>query len=130
MKSEKQLLADKLVKKFIDNYYNIIGTKPIVSYSVKESIHTLNEIYNVVNEAFKLKEKQDDISISDINREPSFVLYRNIYFSIARDHGYSLNSIGKLVNKDHATVYHGCKCISETSILKKELKEKLMLINK
>jgi chromosomal replication initiation ATPase DnaA len=122
---EKKALAETLVSNFTTKFQEAIGTKPIVKYSIDSNAPTINEVYNVVNDHFKIVMNNDEVSICDNIKKPEYVKYRNIYFSICRDFEYSLTSIGKVVKKDHATVLYGSKKITETSELKKELKSKL-----
>lgn len=123
---QKQQLAEKLVSNFINKFEAAIGTKPIVKYSIESDIPTLNEIYNAVNEHYRAKERQEDISIADDHRDISVVYYRNIFYSISREYKYTLNAIGQIVGRDHATVLHGSRQISEANELKLKIKQELL----
>jgi len=125
---EKKDLADKMVSNFISRFREAVGTTPIVTFSIVNDAPTINEIYNVVNTCFKKhmgRFSKKEVSISDDNREFDYIKYRNVYFSICRDFGYTCESIGSVVGKNHATVLHGCKRVKEGSELKKEMLEKL-----
>ena len=71
----------------------------------------------------KTVEHVTGLSLTKNTRKREYVYARFIYFYLARKYGKkefiidgcvkyydcSLDSIGKLINKDHATVIHGCK---------------------
>ncbi len=127
--NERHKLAEKLVKNFIANFHQTIGTIPNVQYSVNTDTPTLNEIFNIVNSYYKTKESNPDVSICDNTKTGLITYYRGVFYYIARQCGYSLNNIGKVVNKDHATVLHGSKQIRATNelVIKiiQQLKEQL-----
>ena len=63
----------------------------------------LQLIYNSIS-------KTSGIDIAEKTRRREVVWLRNIYFYFAKKHTKaSLEKIGKLVNRDHATVLHGIK---------------------
>ena len=48
--------------------------------------------------------------IPEVSRKRKYVIYRHAFFVAARKHStLSLATIGKILNKDHATVLHGIK---------------------
>ena len=68
-------------------------TKKINSFTIKKAVES------VFNTKLSVKTRKRDV-----------IYMRCIYYKLCRDLTYeSLNSIGKQVNKDHATVHHGLK---------------------
>lgn len=62
------------------------------------------ELKRIVNDAFLV-----DIEIE--SRKRDVVDARKVYSKILRDSGYSYESIGKTINKNHATIMHYVKTI-------------------
>ncbi len=70
---------------------------------VKSYSKELNEIYNFVNEYFR-------VDIADKNRSNHYVDLRTLYYKMATDHTLAtVQEIGALVNRDHSTVVHARK---------------------
>ena len=68
-------------------------TKKINSFTIKKAVES------VFNTKLSVKTRKRDV-----------IYMRCIYYKLCRDLTFeSLNSIGKQVNKDHATVLHGLK---------------------
>ena len=116
----KQELANKMVSNFVNNFVETFGVKPNVKYSVDYNTPTLNEIAETVDR--HLQAKYPNRSIFDKSKLSEILRYRYIYFSIAREFGYTFASIGMLANKDHSTVVHGCKQVHKSN----ELRVKIM----
>ena len=114
-------LANKMVNNFINNFRETFGVKPKVFYNINYNIPTLNEIFDCVNEQYKLIEPNG--SIENKSRDGIVILYRSIYYKIAKDFGYSLSSIGSLTSQDHSTVLHGLKKVKDNSPLKIKILE-------
>tara|TARA_B100001057_G_scaffold20991_2_gene19431 strand:- start:1171 stop:1569 length:399 start_codon:yes stop_codon:yes gene_type:complete len=74
------------------------------------------EIQKYVNEHFKL-------DITKKTRIKNYVEARYIYFKLCQDFGETrtLSSIGQSINKDHATVLHGLKTISDWMLYDQKL---------
>ena len=61
----------------------------------------------------EIVESYFEISISRNTRKRQYVEARAIYFKLCRDFTQlSLEQIGKSVNRDHASVLHGCRSIN------------------
>ena len=61
----------------------------------------------------EIVENYFEISISRNTRKRQYVEARAIYFKLCRDFTQlSLEQIGKSVNRDHASVLHGCRSIN------------------
>lgn len=45
-------------------------------------------------------------------RDAEIVRARQIYCYLAKEMGYTYKKIGAIINRDHATVIHGCKVVS------------------
>ncbi len=116
-------LADKMVNNFINNFRETFGTKPKVVYNINYNIPTLNQIFDCVNEQYQLIEPNG--SIENRNRDGILILYRAIYYKIAKDFGYTLTSIGSLTSQNHATILHGIKKVKDNSPLKMKITETL-----
>ena len=61
----------------------------------------------------EIVESDFEISISRTTRKRQYVEARAIYFKLCREFTQlSLEQIGKSVNRDHASVLHGCRSIN------------------
>ena len=61
----------------------------------------------------QIVESYFDLSISRNTRKRPYVEARAIYFKLCREFtNFSLEQIGKSVNRDHASVLHGCRSIN------------------
>ena len=79
---------------------------------------------NSINNTFNIK-------IQDKTRRRDVVYPRAIYYKLASDFsGESLASIGRTVNKDHATVLHACKTVNNLADTDKRFKGYLVDIEK
>ena len=65
----------------------------------------LSLLYSIIGDHFLL-------NLSTRSRKREYVDARNIYYKLSRELlGHTYDSIGELVNKDHASVIHGIKCL-------------------
>lgn len=112
----KQEQADKMVNNFVNNFVETFGYKPKVQYKINLNVPTLNEIFEAVNKELQIL--HPDKSIDDKTKETIVLKYRYLYCSIAKEFGYTLVSIGKLIDKDHSTVTHSVKQIQKTNELR------------
>ena len=80
----------------------------------------MESLKNVVNRVF-------DLDIMEKSRERSYVYARYVYAKILREKGFSMQDIGKSLNKDHSTIVHYCKQIEFIVKQDTELAEKYLL---
>jgi hypothetical protein len=57
-----------------------------------------------------VKEVIERYKLATPNRARPLIYMRSILYTKLRDNKWTLQQIGKLFNKDHATVLHGLKC--------------------
>jgi hypothetical protein len=72
------------------------------------------ETTNILQEAEELKAVIKKVFGVDINlntRKRAYVDARRVYAKLLRDQGYSLESIGRTIGKDHATIIHYIKSV-------------------
>lgn len=62
-----------------------------------------------INTIKQAVEQYYNIDLTTVSRERQFVHARAIFFKICRNQNHSFHSIGNAINKDHATVMHGCR---------------------
>lgn len=77
----------------------------------------MQELKEIINEVFLV-----DIEIKSSKRE--VVDARKVYSKILRDRGYSYESIGNTINKDHSTIIHYIKNIEYLLSYDQILREK------
>jgi hypothetical protein len=77
----------------------------------------MEELKKIVNDVFL-------IDLMSSRRERTIVDARKVYSKILRDEGISLESIGKSINKNHATVIHYIKDLHSILSYDKELRDK------
>ena len=77
----------------------------------------MEELKKIVNDVFL-------IDLMSNRRERTIVDARKVYSKILRDEGISLESIGKSINKNHATVIHYVKDLHSILSYDKELRDK------
>lgn len=99
----------------------------------KQSYFT--DLKNNFNNVKKIVEMVMEVDIFVNNRKRAVVEARMIISSMLREMGYSLNTIGNLIDKDHATIIHYNKKLSslmevDRVLLRKYLKCKEMIILK
>lgn len=120
---DKKQLAERMVRNFINNFHETFGVKPKVVYKVDYSIPTLNQIYDLVNEEFQ--NACPGHNLDEKNRTANFIKYRGIYYSICTYFKYSLHSMCRLTDQNHATALNALKQIKENSPLKTKILQQL-----
>lgn len=89
-----------------------MGRQKVKSYS-KE----LNEIYNFINDKFRL-------DISDKKRSNHYVDLRTLFFKMATDYtSATVHEIGSVVKRDHSTVVHARNNLFDYVMSKTVIKE-------
>ena len=62
--------------------------------------------------------------ISDKRRDAEIVKFRTLYFKLAKQTTHwSLQKIGNMVNRDHATVLHACKTVDNLAFTDKQFRK-------
>lgn len=112
----KQEEINKFIDAFILECKERFDIVPLITiqYKLDKSIRSipLSEIIRIVNnKLFVDNPKYFPLGIKTKGRDKVLVLYRYIYFVIARNLKYGLKEIAESVDKDHATVLHGIKQI-------------------
>lgn len=104
--------AYEVISKFKDEFYLRFGVVPAVMYKFNHTNYfpvTMQELEEICN---MFVEDQDNYNIMDRTRRRSIVQIRHIFFYIGVKMGYTLTSLGKYLNYDHATVIHASKVVS------------------
>lgn len=65
-------------------------------------------------------------NLLETTRVQNFVLGRQMLMKKLKDSGYGYTEIGKLLNKDHSTIIHGVRAITEKIGINSELKDKYL----
>jgi hypothetical protein len=114
---EKYENAKQLVQEFQTLFKSMFNTTPLVLYELDDlklpSI-VLNELEIIVNNVYK-REFPDIPNVEGIRSKKrlfTIIMFRYIFYKIAREMGYPLMVIGKYLGFDHATVLHGTRCIN------------------
>ena len=100
-------IPSKKAKKTRVRYYNTISSystdvKPISNIDKLESL--LTTVCNKLG--ITIEEAKGTI------RDAEIVRARQIYCYFAREMGYTYKKVASIINRDHATVIHGCKVVS------------------
>ena len=111
-KEYKKVLEEKLIKEFIERFYEKLGYYPVVmtkDNSQKYKSLKLNELEKCFDKFLPILGSKK-ASLSTRNRSRSVVELRFMFFYIARLMKYSLTEIGKYLGDfDHTSVIHGIK---------------------
>ncbi len=114
------MAANEMVNTFATDFKARFGVSPHIYYNLKgkdtKVILTLNEIYEICNNIYKQDSpiyvgKEQGLKVK--SRDRITVLYRQVYFKLARNMSYPLAYVSGMVNKHHSTVIHGIKLIDE-----------------
>lgn len=116
MSKNKKDLANEMIIAFAKEFYKVIGTYPLVSYSLSQRVLMkipLVELEELVNQIFEENYSDQYLynGIRNRTRKRPTVTFRQLYMKIAADMGYGLESIGASIGFDHATVIHAKKQI-------------------
>ena len=117
-KEEKiQFKIDNYIQEFKEGFIKKFNIIPEVTYEgykplVKLNLGELEECCNIVLE--KIKSPEDDFSqgLRTKSRRRNLVTVRQCYYKLARDMGYSFETIGGFLSFDHATVVHGVNTVN------------------
>lgn len=115
LKARREKIDDdayEIISKFKDDFYLRFGVVPSVIYKFNHSDYfpiTLNELEEICNLFVVGK---DYYTIKDRVRKRHVVMIRQIFYYLSVNMGYSLVSVGKYLNYDHATVIHAVKVVS------------------
>lgn len=124
IKEYKKNESKELINNFIEEYYTLTGSRPIVSLIKgillvkildKELMKkiTLSELEDIINKFIPINFKIENkiiLSIKHPSRKIHLVELRHIFSHIARKMGYTLTEIGDyLNNKDHTTVINSLR---------------------
>ena len=86
----------------------------IVTTEHKPKYHA-EDLISIVQDIFKkdvyIHEPIRMMGLRNKSRKREVITYRQCIGVILRDRDYSLTYIGNCLNQDHATVFHGIKCI-------------------
>jgi hypothetical protein len=115
-KEQKEQELNKFIDDFILDCKNKFDVVPLVSiqYKVNKNFRCipLSEIIRIVNnQLYVNNSKYFPLGIRTKGRDKVLVLYRYIYYTIARNLSYTLKEIAESVNKNHASVLHGIRQI-------------------
>jgi hypothetical protein len=130
----KKVNANTFTQVFIKDFFNRFGIYPEVRYTFDHNSLKRLSLGTILEDIQKIADKDTALEglerdLSSKCRKSRLVAYRYIYFKIAHDMGYSLESIGALVDRDHSTVIHGLRCIeSRIEVGDKPAKALLMLV--
>lgn len=108
--------ASLYVARFKWMFRRKFGCTPLVKYKLGLKYFNgikLEELAHIVN--IKLQEKSPTPlpnGIATRCRYRYIVEYRHMFFKIAKDMGFGVVAIGKIVDYDHASVVHGAKSIN------------------
>jgi len=114
---QKYESAKELVEEFQTLFKSMFNTTPVVLYELddlKLPSMVLNELEIIVNGVYK-REFPDIPNVEGIRSKKRLfttIMFRYIFYKIAREMGYPLTVIGKYLGFDHATVLHGTRCIN------------------
>lgn len=130
-KEEKiQFKIDEYIQVFKENFIKKFNIVPEITYQgykplVKLNLGELEECCNIVLE--KIKSPEDDFSkgLRTKSRRRTLVTVRQCYYKLARDMGYSFETIAGFLSFDHATVVHG---VTTVNIYRKQGVEQVVLI--
>jgi hypothetical protein len=111
--------ASNLIEKFKSEMTQLTGIEPVVIFSLNEaepmSPLMLEELENMMNahcrKVYADLETWCQHGIRTRHRKREIVLYRQIFYYIARKMGYGLSFTGDYLGFDHATVLHGSRTI-------------------
>lgn len=105
---------------FSRQFYINYGIYPIVLYSLnkdKSKTITLPDMEAVVNKLL-FEKFGDTYDIRSKTRLRHIVMYRQIMFKILYDMGYTIVSIAKYFNYNHATILYSKDCVNDFLKLK------------
>jgi chromosomal replication initiation ATPase DnaA len=115
LKAMKNKIDDEaydVISKFKNEFYLKFGVVPAVMYNFNRTNYfqiTMQELEEICN---MFVEDGDNYKIMDRTRKRSIVQIRHIFFYIGVKMGYTLTSLGKHLNYDHATVIHASRLVS------------------
>lgn len=93
-----------------NSYYKPFINKLLTEKNIKQSVVNPEIYFNLISE--KLGVSKDLLKSKSRKRE--IVEARQLFFALLkRDSTYSLASIGKLLNRDHATVLHSLRAVRD-----------------
>lgn len=124
-KDYEQMVINKLVAEFQENFYNKVGFVPIVitANQKKENdnkkIVSLDNLKEIVNAYRSEKAIKNDWTLESKDRHTDVVMLRQIFCYIAKKIGYYLKSIGAVIgNRDHTTVIHSVNVVTNMLSIK------------
>lgn len=110
--------AEKMIEDFSSEFYKKFGFWPVIRFNIKSFFIpklTLDQLRILINDSFK--ESFPDVYTTEgmmlQTRKQLPILYRHIFFKIAREIGYTLKDIGRYAGFNHATVLHAVRRISD-----------------
>lgn len=104
-------IADELINEFMEKFHKALGVYPLVTYSMRKITMvrvSLSELESLTNEVYQkwFPEAYVSDGIRNRLRRRTTVAFRQVYMKIASDMGHSLDSTGRFIGYDHATVLH------------------------
>ena len=114
----KQAEMTKFIDEFVMQFKNRFDIIPFVTIEPKKDNKLvrglpLSELMRIINNRLYVNNpKFFPTGIKTNTREKAVVLHRYIYFTLARNMRYTLNEIGESVGKNHATIIHGVRQLS------------------
>lgn len=115
---EKYDEAEKMIEDFSAKFYDKFGFWPIIRFNTKSFFIPklkLDELKTLMDEAFKNNYPGDypKNGMMEKTRKQLTILFRHIFYKIAREIGYTFTDIGKFSGYNHATILHAVNRVSD-----------------
>lgn len=110
--------AERMIDDFCSKFYDKFGFWPVIRFNTKSFFIpklTLDELRTVINDIFKqnFPDIYTDEGMMLKTRKQLPILYRHLFYKIAREVGYTFKDIGRFAGFNHATILHAVKRISD-----------------
>lgn len=110
--------AQRMINDFCIEFYDKFGFWPIIKSNINSFFIpqlALEELRLIIDEIFKknFPDIHTDEAMLGKTRKQTPILYRHIFYKIARELGYTFKDIGRFSGfNNHATILHAVKRIS------------------
>jgi len=115
---EKSNEADKMINDFCSKFHHEFGFWPTVSLNSKSFFVpqlTLEQLKSLINSVFKktFPDIYTEEGMFYKTRKQLPILYRHLFYKIAREIGYTLTDIGRYSSFNHATILYAERRVCE-----------------
>lgn len=117
--------AEKMIDEFVEKFYDRFGIWPLIRFNSKSFFIPklkLDDLSTLINDVFSYNhpEEYHEKGLLEKTRKQTTVLYRHIFYRIAREIGYTFHDIGKYTGFNHATIINGVNRINDFLNIKDE----------